>query len=346
MRYLGNTRAAAPAALGLATLLSVAVAGPAAAQINVEVNGDRVNFTDARPLQVGGRVYIPLRDVARSLNANVTWDAQTRTVHGTRDGRSFALPIGSRTAYVQGDATHLDAPARIVSGRTMVPLRFAAEALGAQVAWIPEMRTVAISADGEIVAGEREEVNRVVVPAQTVIRAQLVESLSSESSRVGDRFTATVDRNDRSRFPAGTRFEGRVTEVRAATKNEPGILDVAFDRAILPDGTSVNISGSLASLDNNSVRQAADGRLVARRQGTNSFDWKWVGYGAGAGAILGGILGDDDWLKGALLGGIGGAIYGYINRGRNQEYPNVNLGEGAEFGILLNQRVTFNDRGF
>ncbi len=346
MKYFEKSRSAAPTAFGMAALLTVGLAGPAAAQINVEVDGDRVQFVDARPMQVGGRVYIPLRDVARALDATVTWDPQTRTVHGTRDGRSFALPIGSRTAYVQGDATYLDAPARIMSGRTMVPLRFAAEALGAQVAWLPELRTVAISPTGEVVAGEREEINRMVIPAETVVRAQLDDRLSSETSRVGDRFQATVDPNDRSRFPAGTRFEGRVTQVQAASRNQPGILDVAFDRAILPDGTSVPLNASLASLDKDSVRQAADGRLVARRQGTNQFDWKWVGYGAGAGAILGGVLGDDDWLKGALLGGIGGAIYGYINRDRDREYSNVNLAEGSEFGILLNQRVAFNDRGF
>ena len=59
---------------------------------------------------------------------------------------------------------------------------------------------------------------------------------------------------------------------------------------------------------------------VVNPKGRDKFDWKWVGYGAGAGLILGGILGDDDWLKGALVGGIGGAVYSYI-RGQNDEVP-------------------------
>jgi len=347
MRYSSKVRAAAPMMMGVAALLSLGAAKPASAQIGVEVNGQPVRFMEARPIQAGGRVYIPLRDVANALNAEVNWDARTRSVIGEREGRSFTLPIGASRAYVEGKSVFLDAPARIMSGRTMVPLRFAAEALGAEVDWMASQRLVAISLPGQVVAGEREEVNRVAIPAETVVRVELDDTMTSETARVGDRFTATVMDNDRSRFPAGTKFEGRVTQAQSATKNRPGILDMAFDRAILPDGTRVAISGSLASLDKDSVRQAADGRLVTRKKNGDSFDWKWVGYGAAGGAILGGILGDDDWLKGALLGGIGGAVYSYINRGKNKnnDFHEVTLDRGADMGVLLNQRVVFNDRG-
>ena len=66
--------------------------------------------------------------------------------------------------------------------------------------------------------------------------------------------------------------------------------------------------------------------------------------------ILGGILGDDDWLKGALLGGVGGAIYSYIRgQGGNKDtaaskYHDVVLQKGAKFGIELNDRVALNLR--
>src|SRR5688500_11409915 len=129
-----------PAIAGAAALAILCSAGPAsAAAINVDVNGHPVHFTGAQPAHVGGRVFIPLRAVAENLGAQVSWDAASRTVHGSRDGRSFTLPLNKATAFVNGRAVRLDAPARSLAGRTVVPLRFVAEALGAEVAWNPVM---------------------------------------------------------------------------------------------------------------------------------------------------------------------------------------------------------------
>ena len=44
----------------------------------------------------------------------------------------------------------MDEPARLVNGRTMVPLRFISESLGAQVNWYAPSRTVAITTAAEI----------------------------------------------------------------------------------------------------------------------------------------------------------------------------------------------------
>src|SRR5690606_35021591 len=112
---------------------------------------------------------------------------------------------------------------------------------------------------------------------------------------------------DRSGFPRGTRFEGVVTEVARAGKNEPGVLDVEFRRAILPDGRAMAISGELAGLGDDDVRRRSDGRLESRHSSRKEkFDAKWVGYGAAGGAVLSTIFGGG-FLKGALLGGLGGA---------------------------------------
>ncbi len=186
--------------------------------------------------------------------------------------------------------------------------------------------------------------DRIFIPANTVVHAELDQSLSSRNARVGQRVAARIDPADRSGFPEGTRFEGTITQVQRSNNNRPGIIDMEFQRAWLPDGQRVSIDGTLASLGDDDVQRTSDGRIVARRQSGDSFDWKWVGYGAGAGAILGGILGDDDWLKGALLGGLGGAIYSYLNRDRDRNFRDVSLDRGADFGIRLDNRVAFNDR--
>jgi len=334
-------RVAAPALFGAAALLG---AGSAEAAINVEVDGNPVYFQSVKPAMMNGRVFLPLRKVAEALDADVSWDARTRTVHGRRGERTFALPIGSTRAFVNGSAMRLDAPARVVRGTTVVPLRFAAEALGADVAWRPAQQLVAINLNGERVAGEREFTH--TVAARTIVRAELSEAVSSATARKGERISARLDEDDRSGFPEGTRFEGRITQVRKAAKNQPGVIDVAFDRAILPDGSSIAISGNLASLEGDNVERAEDGRLIAKQDASDrdEFDWKWVGVGAAGGAILGGILGNDDWVKGGLIGAIGGAAYAYLQKNkRGNSYRDVALDEGAEFGIMLNQRVAFND---
>lgn len=361
MSHTRFSRAAIPALTGVAALVGLLATAPVQAAIQVDVNGRALQFSEVQPVSMNGRIYLPLRDVAEALDADVKWNAATQTVHGSRNGRTFSLPIGRRTALVEGNSVNLDSPARLVSGRTLVPLRFAAEALGAEVNWNAVQQRVAIDLpdgqlprDREVRDRDRDQepsgegrVSRRVIPANTVVEVTLDEEISSKTARVGDRFTATLDRDDRSRFPNGTRFEGRVTEAEESTKDRPGVIDAAFDRAILPGGEAIRINGSLAGLDGESIRRTADGRLESKKSSKSKFDWKWVGVGAGAGAILGGIFGDDDWLKGALLGSVGGAVYAYLNKGKDvdrRDRHDVVLKEGTKFGLLLDRQVSITSR--
>jgi hypothetical protein len=59
-------------------------------------------------------------------------------------GILIKMQIGSSTAYVNGAAVRLDAPPQIVKGRTLVPIRFVSENLGAGVTWDPNTKTVTI----------------------------------------------------------------------------------------------------------------------------------------------------------------------------------------------------------
>jgi len=182
-----------------------------------------------------------------------------------------------------------------------------------------------------------------VVPPETVVRVRLDEKLTSRDAVRGDRFTASLDPEDRSGFPVGTRFEGAVTEVKPYSKNEPGLLDMEFRNAVFPDGQRIGIEGTLASLSDEDVRRVSDGRLETRRRG-NKFNAKWVGYGAAGGAVLSTIFGGN-FLKGALLGGLGGAVYGYLNKDKDKgSYREVELDRGTQFGIRLGERVAFTDR--
>jgi alkaline phosphatase len=54
------------------------------------------------------------------------------------------LKIGSNKATINNNEVDLDVPAQLLGGRTMVPIRFVGESLGAEVQWEPSTETVKI----------------------------------------------------------------------------------------------------------------------------------------------------------------------------------------------------------
>ena len=121
-----------------------AVAAPPAAQdISVYVNGQAVIF-DQPPLIIGGRTMVPVRATLEALGATVGWDGETQTVEAVRGGVAISLQIGSDVLTRNGESIIIDAPAQIIGGRTLVPIRHVAESFGATVGWDGDTRTVTI----------------------------------------------------------------------------------------------------------------------------------------------------------------------------------------------------------
>lgn len=104
----------------------------------VIVDMDKVEFPDAPPYldHEIDRVRVPIRFVAEATGAQVGWDEATQTVTITREGLEIKLTIDQSTAVVNGKVIQIDAPAKLVENRTMVPLRFISEAFGAKVEWV------------------------------------------------------------------------------------------------------------------------------------------------------------------------------------------------------------------
>ncbi len=113
----------------------------------VILDGQRIDF-DVQPVIENGRTLVPLRAIFEALGANVQWEGSTQTVTATKNGTEIKLIIGGQ-AFKNGQTVNLDVPAKIVSGRTMVPLRFVSEALGARVNWNGATQTIAISSSGQ-----------------------------------------------------------------------------------------------------------------------------------------------------------------------------------------------------
>lgn len=112
----------------------------------IEVYIDQsLQLYDQSPLIVDNRTLVPLRGIFEKLGAKVDWQAQTRTVIVLKDERVLALRIGSSYAYLNGSLQQMDVQAQIYNNRTMVPLRFVSEWLGANVDWDASLRRVSIS---------------------------------------------------------------------------------------------------------------------------------------------------------------------------------------------------------
>jgi hypothetical protein len=97
------------------------------------------------PVILSDRTYVPIRFVTQALGGQVNWDDKTRTVAITYKDLSILLPIDSNTVQVNGKKQAVDAPARIVNDRTMVPIRFVTEAMGLRVDYDGQTKTISIT---------------------------------------------------------------------------------------------------------------------------------------------------------------------------------------------------------
>ncbi len=117
------------------------------APIRVYVDGQELAF-DVPPNVIQGRVLVPLRGIFERLGATVDYDSQSQHIVAVRGPQTVELTIGSRQAHVNSNATLLDVPAFTIAGRTMVPLRFISESLGANVQWVEASRAILIGSTG------------------------------------------------------------------------------------------------------------------------------------------------------------------------------------------------------
>ena len=90
---------------------------------------------DVPPQIIGGRTMVPLRFVGDALGADVTWNGESRQVVYSTGDRRIVLTIDQNMVIVGNRTVEIDTPPMIVSGRTMVPIRFVSQWLGAAVRW-------------------------------------------------------------------------------------------------------------------------------------------------------------------------------------------------------------------
>lgn len=116
------------------------------------ING-AASFMDMPPIIKSGRTLLPISHVVRALGGNADWDRDkqkvTVTMQGTKSATTVELWIGKNYAMVNGvkkpiDPNSTEVAPIIVNSRTMVPLRFVVENLGATLTWNDSAKVITI----------------------------------------------------------------------------------------------------------------------------------------------------------------------------------------------------------
>lgn len=121
------------------------------ADITVVINGEKANFSDVA-ISVNDRTLLPLRALLVGLGVqnddkHIIWNAAESSVVFYKDDTKVYLKVGSNVAYINDKAVTLEAAPVLYSksGRTYIPVRFVAQALGYKVAWDAYLKNVHIT---------------------------------------------------------------------------------------------------------------------------------------------------------------------------------------------------------
>ncbi len=155
------------AALILTTLLMPKVTNANSKTTTIKLKiGSKTVYVDGVPKKIdvapfidphSNRTLVPVRFVVEGLGGEVSWHPYERFV-GVRVGlRKVGLWIGKKTAKISNQlpdwekfdtfktVTTDQAPEIVPPGRTMIPLRFVSESVGAKVDWNGETREITIT---------------------------------------------------------------------------------------------------------------------------------------------------------------------------------------------------------
>jgi len=101
------------------------------------------------PIIREGRTFLPIRSIIEALSGNISWNGLNKKITIELANTKVELIIGDNIGIVDGKKVQLDPDNPkvvpfILNARTMLPLRFIAENLGAEVNWDSQTQTVTI----------------------------------------------------------------------------------------------------------------------------------------------------------------------------------------------------------
>jgi hypothetical protein len=117
--------------------------------MNYTVNGMQMNMDVAPYINANDRALLPVRYAANATgisDSNIFWNASDQSVLLTGSSRTVMMNIGSTTMWISGVKNEMDTvPVIIDPGRTMLPIRYVAQALDCDIVWDADAMTITIT---------------------------------------------------------------------------------------------------------------------------------------------------------------------------------------------------------
>ncbi|NYB72534.1 copper amine oxidase N-terminal domain-containing protein [Sedimentibacter hydroxybenzoicus DSM 7310] len=117
-------------------------------EIIVAIDSEKVEFTEesGHPfVDENSRTLVPFRKALESYGATVDWNNDERIAIAEKDEIKVEVPIDQSYILVNGEQKATDTQAKIVNGRTYLPIRAVIEAFGSSVEWDASLKTVVIT---------------------------------------------------------------------------------------------------------------------------------------------------------------------------------------------------------
>lgn len=266
MKHSLRTLLASVVALAL-LCCSVPAMAADAPTIAVQLNGEKLTFTDAVPQVRAGRTFLPFRAVFEAMGAEVSYEGNT--VSASRDGRTVTMTTGSTEATVTEDGKTttlaMDVAPYVDSSvwRTYVPVRFAAQAFGCAVGWDQDAYTAIIIDAEKLVDETLKGKSFTYLQKYTEYAQQFNEGIWNTEMTMDGAMTMSIDELSKTpvKIPMNVTAKGvssGETQVEMAMKmvmDMAELIDLAGDdteaagiamvNSMLKDGIGVQVRGDL-----------------------------------------------------------------------------------------------------
>jgi len=113
----------------------------------MSVNGQRKEIDPGRgttPQILNSRTIVPIAAIIQAMGGTVGWDGATRQVTLAALGHNVTMWVDKKDIIVDGVSGAMDVAPAIINSRTMVPVKFVAENVGATIEWIASTREIVI----------------------------------------------------------------------------------------------------------------------------------------------------------------------------------------------------------
>jgi hypothetical protein len=96
------------------------------------------------PITRSGRTVLPIRALIEEIGGVVGWEDETSKITLSTGGNNVVMWLDKTDLVINGRNDEMDVAPVSINGRTMVPVRFAAESSGCKVEWLSRTEEIVV----------------------------------------------------------------------------------------------------------------------------------------------------------------------------------------------------------